>query len=145
LPLQNIPIIKLSPEEELEVGGSYPNISGAVAKKTAWHKAGDHYKTAALSLKGSQNPSYRQIQVLCAALCEGLAGYIGSGQPVIVVVEKDMAKALGQAMRNYTGSRCRIVCIDSVNVETGDYIDIGLPLSHGRVVPVVIKTLALNV
>jgi len=145
LPVQNVPIIKLTLDDELMVEGSYPYIADAVAKKLNWYKIDNDYQTAALSLKGVQNPSYKQIQILCAALCEGLKEYITSGKPVIIVVEKDMAKALGQAMRIYLGNQCRVICIDSVSVENGDYIDIGTPLAHGRVVPVVIKTLALNV
>ena len=144
LPVQNVPIIKLPPEDEQEVNGVYPHIAGAVAKKLSWYKSGDGFHTVALSLKGALNPPYKQIQSLASALCEGLEDYMNDNKTVIVVVETDMAKALGQAMRIRCGSR-RIVCIDSVNVENGDYIDIGMPLSYGRVVPVVIKTLALNV
>jgi len=145
LPLKNIPIVRLSPDEEAEVNDSFPNIAEAVAKKISWYKEDSGYQTVALSFFGKRNPTYRQIQALCNALCEGLGDYPDSGAPVVVVVEMDMAKALGQALRIKLGNRGRIVCIDTVSAHNGDYIDIGMPLAYGRVVPVIVKTLALNV
>ena len=55
-----------------------------------------------------------------------------------------MAKALGQTIYSLLGYNRDVICIDNIKVENGDYIDIGKPLSSGRVVPVIIKTLVFN-
>ena len=146
LPLKNLPIIKLTPDEEKESGGAFHNIAGAMAKKLEWYKEDNGgYQTIAVSMEGVKNPSYKQVQSLCAALCEGFGEYLYSGNPIVVALENDMAKALGQSLRIRLGGGCKVVCIDNVAAENGDYIDVGAPLSYGRVVPVIIKTLALNV
>ncbi len=62
--------------------------------------------------------------------------------PIIVVTEKDIAKALGQTLQSKTNTP--VVCIDSVQLSNGDYIDIGKPVAGGIAVPVVIKTLVFN-
>ena len=145
LPVQNIPIVKLTSDEEQQVEGRYPFIAGAIEKKLSWYKYDDIYQAAAISFKGSRNLSYLQVQSLSAAIRKGLESYINNGGPIIIIVETDMAKVLGQTLQMSIGRNRPMICIDSVSVENGDYIDIGMPLASGRVLPVVIKTLALNV
>ena len=53
------------------------------------------------------------------------------------------AKALGYALMNAMPEK-KIIVLDSIKVDTGDYIDIGLPAAAGRVIPVVVKTLVFG-
>lgn len=62
-------------------------------------------------------------------------------QPLIVVAEQDLGKALGMLLYPQMKQR-KVAVIDEVVTRTGDYIDIGLPLFDGAVVPVTIKSLA---
>jgi ethanolamine utilization protein EutA len=61
-------------------------------------------------------------------------------RPLIVIIKRDYAQALGQTMRSMISERPLLV-IDQVGLEEGDYIDIGTPLMDGRVVPLSVKTL----
>ena len=66
------------------------------------------------------------------------------GAPVLIVMEHDAAKALGILLRSALEGRRKVVCIDGIKVEQGDYVDLGRPVSGGLVIPVVVKTLALG-
>ena len=67
-----------------------------------------------------------------------------SSHPLIVVVENDIGKVLGNAMKVKLEHKKDVICIDGIRTRSGDYIDIGAPIAGGHVVPVVIKTLIFN-
>ena len=60
--------------------------------------------------------------------------------PLYVAVERDMAKALGQALSLRCPDR-GILCLDGLQLQEGSYLDVGQPV--GPAFPVVIKTLVL--
>jgi ethanolamine utilization protein EutA len=142
LPLKNIPILKLSAQDE---ENDYRHFSSRLSERLTWFRDGEdgEFQTVAVAFKGPKNPSYDQVQALKDNLLNGLDHYLSHNETLIVVVEEDLAKSLGQALKSALPTK-KIISLDSVKVENGDYIDIGQPVVSGRVVPVVVKTLVFG-
>ena len=96
----------------------------------------DGGKTTVYALKGTQSPSYREITALAQRIAQSVNG------AVLICLEQDMAKALGQALALRLPEDTPILCIDRVKVGEGSYLDIGSPVSHA--LPVVVKTLVFG-
>jgi ethanolamine utilization protein EutA len=127
LPIKNIPIIKLFNKEE-----SLSDIYKIICEKLKLYDA----EVTAIAFKGPMSPSYLQIKAMAKAIVEAFKNI---DAPIIVIVEQDFAKALGQSISNLLKGSKGVICLDRIKVDNGDYVDIGKPIS--RVVPVVIKTL----
>lgn len=140
-PIKNLPILKLSKEDE---DGGFESIERAINEKLKWFNLENESQRVAVALKGLKNPSFDEVQKLSKSLINGVAELLEKDYPIFVIVENDIAKVLGQTMYIQLGKKKNVVCIDSIKVENGDYIDIGKPLVNGKVVPVVIKTLVFN-
>jgi ethanolamine utilization protein EutA len=61
-------------------------------------------------------------------------------RPLVVIIDRDYAQVLGQTVKATAPQRPLLV-IDQVGLAEGDYIDVGMPMLDGRVVPLSIKTL----
>jgi ethanolamine utilization protein EutA len=127
LPLKNIPIIKpfISDENMNEIftmGKKYISIYENTA--------------VALSFAGPKSPSYQELKVISKEIIKLYEEISG---PIIVILENDFAKALGQMVSLMVKEERQIICLDKISTKNGDYIDIGLPI--GNAIPVVIKTL----
>jgi len=140
-PIKNLPILKLSLEDESR--GSEV-LEKAISEKLSWFKYENELQSIAIALHGKKNPSFVEIQDMAKGLVGGMKELIDRKLPLIIIVENDMAKVLGQAIYSLLNLDKDIVCIDGIKVENGDYIDIGKPVAEGKVLPVVIKTLVFN-
>src|SRR5690606_6182740 len=85
---------------------------------------------------------FKDIQALAKAIIQMMESRPDPDQPIILCVQTDHAKVIGQTL-TAMNVRQSIICIDQIDVETGDYIDIGKSLDSG-VVPVVVKTLTFH-
>lgn len=140
LPLKNIPILRISEEDER----SLESIIDSIGRQTSLYRSEGSMEQIAISLSGRGYTGFQRIQDLAAALLQGAKEVLDGAYPLIIVVEADIAKALGNALMVLIGRKEDIICIDGIKTLSGDYIDIGEPIAGGYVVPVVIKTLIFN-
>ncbi|MGM0125840.1 ethanolamine utilization protein EutA [Enterococcus sp. AZ194] len=140
LPVKNIPILKLTTDDEnLSVDG----MAQRIYEKLDWYRL-EGTPQIALAVKGLGNPSFADIQRYGKGIVKGLDELVQANIPVIVIVDEDMAKALGHAISANLPANYPFICIDSVKVENGDYVDLGMPVAEGAVLPVIVKTLVFN-
>jgi len=93
----------------------------------------------AIALELNQSLDYTLLTQLANGLRE-FSGSMPADRPLVVIIERDYAQALGQTLKGLAPERSLLV-IDQVGLSEGDYIDIGTPLMDGRVVPLSVKTL----
>lgn len=138
LPLQNIPVLKLSSAVEAAClsGDSRP-----LEKAAAWALQQHSATRLVVALEGPEDPDYAALCRLASALAQGLEAALPADAPVLVVLTRDIAKALGLALRNALAHRRPCVVLDGIRPNSETYLDLGRPLMDGLVVPVVLKTL----
>lgn len=142
LPLRNVMVISPFPST---IPATPQGIAEAI-KKELLRLQVDHAQgtNVALTIKGPRSMSFADIQCLAQGLLLGMHDYLSENSSLILVLEADCGKVLGQCLRALTERPLEMICIDQLEVENCDYIDIGKPLMGGRVVPVVLKTLVFN-
>ena len=136
-PVKNVPALKLTKDEQWAILGGDMQL---LCDKVRWFLEQSDAPRMLLALQGLPDPDFATLKKLAGAIVDAMDGSLAPGEPIIVVVERDIAKALGIALQQ-TGCGRKMASIDSVKIEEGDYVDIGRPLMDGLVVPVVVKTL----
>lgn len=137
LPLKNVPVVKVP----FDLDMTELEFSAEIRKRMEWFQINGEFQNVAIAFDGIVSPSIRQVDLCANAIVTAMDGILNEETPLIILVEADMAKALGHAIRSIYKNKHSIISIDSVRTSDGDYIDIGTPIAGGVVLPVVIKTL----
>ncbi len=140
LPIKNIPILKVSEEDE----ASLETLKTSIIDQLPLYMPEGGVEQIAIAFTGEKRTSFADIQALAAAILESTKEVIKSKYPLVVVVENDIGKVLGNALNVMLEHKKAVICIDGIHAASGDYIDIGEPIAGGQVLPVVIKTLIFN-
>ena len=135
LPLKNVPVTRPILPPSLEPGPVSRSIAEAVSRWDV-NLATDPF---AVALELDKSLDYESLTQLASGL-KNFADSMPSDRPLIAIIERDYAQALGQTVKGLDPSRDLLV-IDQVGLSEGDYIDIGTPLMDGRVVPLSVKSL----
>jgi len=128
-PLKNKPVVRISKDEQVL---PTEELAALVSRRLVKHDT-----EAVVALPGFSAPGYETVKTLAKALVMGMGQ-----QQVLTAVEKDMAKALGQAMALLLPPEGACLCIDTVKLTDGSFLDVGAPV--GPAMPVVVKTLVLG-
>lgn len=139
LPLKNLPVARCTPQEEAALfqgrdEGFGARFRGALALAPSG--------LCAMAFAGKKSPSYAEVRAMGGVLAQIGEESLAPGAPLVAVCERDMAKALGGALRGRTGRP--VLSIDGVAAAEGDQLDIGKPVMGGLAVPVVVKTLVFE-
>lgn len=124
LPLHDIPVVHADGQEPAQL-----------QKKLSLYGE----QPAVLAFSGWKAPSFSQVTELAHRIVRSDPG---SHKPMLVVLEQDMAKSLGQALCLLLGPDRPILCIDGIHAPEGSYLDLAEPVGAGAALPVVVKTLA---
>lgn len=140
LPQKNLPVFEVSFENQIEIG--LGKLQSSMNLAISMYDPGREGQNFVLYLKDFPYLNFKDIQEIAKGLLQSRLLKPKPEQPLIIVLQSDHAKVLGQTLQAQEASQS-ILCVDQVDVEHGDYMDIGRILQSG-VVPVVIKTLTFH-
>jgi ethanolamine utilization protein EutA len=133
LPIKNVPVVR-------PYLGSTSKIPDALCEAMARMEITPQSENAAIALEIHGALDFVQLQNLARGLADYSIRELPAERPLILILGRDYAQSLGQAVKSMVPERA-LLSIDQVGLDEGDYIDIGLPLMDGRVVPLSVKTL----
>ncbi|MEO6338575.1 MAG: ethanolamine ammonia-lyase reactivating factor EutA [Caulobacteraceae bacterium] len=140
LPLRNVPV--LLPHMHLDAETLDPaRIERAMANVLKAREAKPDDRRLAVAVRWSGSATYARLTVLAEVLAAALTPEIGPADPLIVVLDGDVAGVLGVRLAEVVGASRGVICLDGVHVHEFDHIDIGEFAPRTRALPVVVKSL----
>jgi ethanolamine utilization protein EutA len=64
--------------------------------------------------------------------------------PLVLLLDGDLGKTLGDVLKEELGVRGDVVSIDGIQLQEFDYVDVGELILPANVVPVIIKSLLFS-
>ena len=142
LPIRNVPVAHI--DQDLSGDFNAATVTQAVTHALSRMDVEDGQEIVALAFKWAGDPLHSRLFALAKGLCDGLPKTIANRRALVMVMEGDIAHALGQILRNELNVSGSIVSIDGVQLQEFDYIDIGEVMAPSNVVPLIIKSLLFS-
>lgn len=140
-PITNVPVLPINVTTENYRPGK---VEAEVARAFTKYDLQEGEEVVALYFKDSLYRSYSWLQEFVRAIEDSLPKAVANKTMVILLFQSDIGKMVGLATRQETTIQHNLISLDELNLEEGDWIDIGAPLHNGTVFPVTVKSLVFN-
>ena len=141
LPLRNLQVVTVRFDDAaLSVEGIRASIGDALERAEIVDGEG----LVALAIHWPYGPAYQTLSALCGGIAQAFANSVRIGSPLVLVLDADLARLVGANLSEALGGYAEIVCIDGVQLQDFDYIDISAEHAEAGVVTVVIKSLVFT-
>jgi ethanolamine utilization protein EutA len=142
LPMRNVPVlyphVDLSDEIDAEL------IAGEIKKAHTRFDFTEGEQPVALAFRWKGDPLHSRLKALADGIHLGLHNTVREKKPLVLVLDGDIARTLGEILRKECDVAGDIVSVDGVQLREFDYVDIGEMIRPTNVVPLVIKSLLFS-
>ena len=140
-PIENIPVIKVNlNKKEFSIEKTKKAIHQAYSKFDM--KEGEDI--VALFFEEPIYKSEYYIKKFAKALESSFVNSIKNNKLIILIFKEDMGGTVGLTLKRETSLNRNFMCLDEIELEEGDWIDIGEPLYSGQVYPVTVKSFVFS-
>lgn len=84
------------------------------------------------------------MERFASAIEDALPNSVAKNKLILIILAFDGAKVLGITIRENSSIKSNLFCLDELDLEAGDWIDVGESLETGDVFPVTVKSLVFN-
>ncbi|MGE3147639.1 MAG: ethanolamine ammonia-lyase reactivating factor EutA [Pseudorhodoplanes sp.] len=141
LPLRNMRVVKV---EFAPADLSSAGISRKVREGLEQHEVMLAEMPAVIAFSWPHGPAYAQLKNLCDGLGDALRDAALHKMPIVLVIDTDLARLIGHNLQLARSGYENIVCIDGVELQDFDYIDVSEQHADSDVVTVVVKSLVFS-
>jgi len=141
LPLRNLRAVMVD-LQSVPVEGQA--IAHAIRQALAQFEITEGANPIALTIHWPHGPAFAGLQALSQGVAQALPNTVQNGHPVVLVLEADIARLVGDNLSRALHGYTDITCIDGVSLKDFDYIDISQEHTNTHTVTVAIKSLVFS-
>ena len=136
LPLRNVPVVRL----EIGAAPVAADLEAALRRGIArLERPAD--AVVAVAFAWASEPEYHALRAVADAIARAVSP---RSAPLVVLIDGDVGKTVGQLLRDEAGLACELISIDGVDLREFDFVDAGVLLTPPGVIPLVIKSLVFR-
>ena len=136
LPIENIPVVPINVNLRKE------NLKDKVELALNNFDLKEGEDLVALYFKDLIN--HRDLPILAKEIEKALPNSVANKRLILIILRFDGGKMLGITIKRETSIKNNLFCLDELELEAGDWIDIGTPLHPSQAFPITIKSLVFN-
>jgi len=142
LPLRNMPV--LHPRVDLSTEFTRQEVASAIVQSVKRFATDEGVPSVALSFRWQGDPLYQRLRTFAEGIVDGLHAEIAEGKPVVLLLDGDVGKTLGNILKAEIQVASDVVSIDGLQLQEFDFVDVGEVIYPANAVPVVIKSLLFS-